>query len=146
MSTRKPISEDFVKRSVIKFLSKKGWGTNLDFNDLRHHGVDIAVRNNRFGRWFFIETKGVSTTPSGPENAFIYSLGQIITRMNIAKARYYYGLGLPEVAAKIAIRRIPYQVAKKVLLHVLAVADDGNVEWYKPVDIKKHQLQLKKAG
>jgi hypothetical protein len=32
--------------------------------------------------------------------------------------RYYYGLGLPEKSANIALRRLPWQVAKKLLLYV----------------------------
>lgn len=132
-------SEEFVKRSVIQFLSSKGWGRNLKYGGLRDRGVDIQVCHNKYNRYFLIEVKGGSTNPSGFEVAFIYSLGQIITRMNVGKARYYYGLALPEKAAKIALRRIPYQIAIKLVLHVFSVKDNGKVNWYKPVDIKKYQ-------
>jgi hypothetical protein len=135
----KVISEEFVKRSIIKFLTNKGWARNLDFDDLRAQGVDIKVTNSRYGRTFFIEAKGVSTSRSGFENAFIHSLGQIITRMKSMKARSYFGIALPKRSADIAIRRIPYQLAVLVCLHVFSVRDDGKVTWYKPADLKKYQ-------
>jgi len=31
----KPISEEFVKRAMIKWLTRNEWGTNLEFGDLR---------------------------------------------------------------------------------------------------------------
>ncbi len=87
----KVISEEFVKRSVIKFLANKGWSKNLDYDDLRVHGVDIKVTHSQYRRTFFIEAKGASSNRSGAEVAFVYSLGQIVTRMKSMKARYYFG-------------------------------------------------------
>ncbi len=136
----KIISEEFVKRSVIQFLSSKGWGKGLRFGALTERGVDILVRHNNYSRYFLIETKGASVNRSGAEVAFVYSLGQIITRMNVGNARYYYGLGLPEKAAKIALRRVPYQIALKLVLHIFSVNDAGKVTWYKPADIKRLQI------
>ena len=65
--------------------------------------------------------------------------------MKSLKARYYFGIALPKRSADIAIRRIPYQYAVGVCLHVLSVDDDGTVTWYKPADIKKYQLAHDKA-
>lgn len=138
----KIISEEFVKRKIIHFLSTKGWGRGLRFGALAEHGVDIQVRHNNYSRYFLIETKGASVNRSGAEVAFIYSLGQIITRMNVGNARYYYALGLPEKAAKIALRRIPHKIALKLVLHIFSVADNGKVTWYKPVDIKRIQQKI----
>ena len=145
MTKPKVISEEFVKRSVIRFLANKGWNKNLDYDDLRAPGVDIKVTNSQYRRTFFIEAKGASINRSGAEVAFIYSLGQIVTRMKSLKARYYFGIALPKRSADIAIRRIPYQLAVGICLHVLSVADDGKVIWYKPADIKKYQLAHEKA-
>jgi hypothetical protein len=50
--------------------------------------------------------------------------------MKTGNARYYYGIGLPVPAAGIAIRRIPWQVAKKLLLYVFSVSTDGKVKQY----------------
>src|SRR5580698_4635792 len=105
------ISEEFVKRSVIKFLTNQGWSKNLEYDDLAARGIDIKVTNSKYGRTFFIEAKGASSHNSGFEVSFIYSLGQIVTRMKSLKARYYYGLALSKRSADIALRRIPYQFA-----------------------------------
>lgn len=59
--------------------------------------------------------------------------------MKAGGARYYYGLGLPESSAKIAIRRLPWQVAKKLLLYIFSVSRDGKVKQYSWQDLKKFQ-------
>lgn len=108
------MKEEFVKSSIIKYLSRKEWGTNLQFGGLRERGVDVKVRHNRYPRYFLIECKGQGIGRGSSEVAFVYSLGQIISRMKSGgTTRYYYGLGLPEISAKIALRRLPWQVAKK---------------------------------
>jgi len=130
------INEEFVKRQIIMWLSNNGWGRNLQYGSLRDKGCDIKVQNSRYGVYFIIETKGESTISQGNEVAFVYSLGQIITRMKVEKGKYKYGLGLPEASAKIALRRIPYQVATKLRLHIFSVNDAGKVKLYCPKDIK----------
>lgn len=144
--TLKRISEEFVERSIIKYLSQNEWGTNLQFGGLREKGVDIKVRHNRYSRYFLIECKGQGKSINNKSNnshkevAFVYSLGQIITRMKIGgSTRYYFGLGLPEDSAKIALRRLPWQVAKKLLLHVFSVDVKGKVKKYDWQELKKHQ-------
>jgi len=129
------ISEDFVKRSIINWLTCNKWGRNLRFGGLRDHGVDIRVQHSDYGVYYLIETKGESTIRQGQEVAFVYSLGQIITRMNVPKGKYKYALGLPDSSAKIAIRRIPWQVAKKLSLYVLSVNAAGKVKQYGWKDI-----------
>jgi len=137
---QKPLSEKFVKQSIIKWLFRNGWGRNLEVGELRDKGVDIKVRNNKFSRYFLIETKGESKIRQGQEVAFVYSLGQIITRMKAGgSTRYYYGLGLPESSAKIAVRRIPWQVAKKLLLYIFSVDKTGKVKQYSWQELKKVQ-------
>lgn len=133
MAINKIISEKFVRRSIIKYLERKGWARNLREKETFEAGVDIRVRHNKYPRYFLIETKGESASKSArqvSEVAFIYSLGQIITRMKAGRARYYYGLGLPEVSAKIAIRRLPWQIAKKLLLYIFSVDRNGKVKQY----------------
>lgn len=137
------MSEEFVKNSIIKYLSKNEWGTNLQFGALHDHGVDIKVRHNRYSRYFLIECKGQGIGRGSSEVSFVYSLGQIISRMKSGGlTRYYYGLGLPEKSAKIALRRLPWQVAKKLLLYVFLVNSDGKVERYTWQDLKKNQNSL----
>lgn len=137
MKNQKKLTEDFVKHSIIKWLSANGWG-HFEFGNLHDHGVDLKARHSKYSRYFFIETKGEGKIRQADEVAFIYSLGQIITRMKSGgTTRNYYALGLPEISAKIAVRRIPWQVAKKLLLYVLLVDKIGKVKQYSWKEIKK---------
>lgn len=135
----KIISEDFVKNSVIKWLSSNGWG-HFEFDLLHTKGVDIKAKHYKYGRYFFVEAKGQGVIPQANETAFVYSLGQIITRMKSGgSTRNYYALGLPTMSANIALRRVPWQVAKKLLLYIFAVEQTGNVIQYSWKDLKKKQ-------
>lgn len=123
----KPLTEEFVKASIIKWLTRNGWGTNIEFGSLQTHGVDIKVRHNKYSRYFYVETKGGKYNEVG----FVYSLGLIITRMRDGGSTInYYALGLAEASAKIALRRLPWQVAKKLLLYIFSVDMNGNVTIY----------------
>ena len=133
----KKLTEEFVKIAVIRYLSTKGWGRNLKFGTLREKGVDIRVQNNRYGTYFLIEAKGEGKIRQADEVAFVYSLGQIITRMDVAKAKYKYGLALPTPSAKIALRRIPWQIARKLNLYIFSVDHKGKVSQYSWQDLKK---------
>lgn len=42
------MTEESVKNSVVKYLSRKEWRTNLYFDSLRERGVDIKIRYNRY--------------------------------------------------------------------------------------------------
>ncbi len=135
----KRITEDFVKNAIIKWLSANGWGY-FHFGGLHDHGVDIKAKRHGYSRYFFIETKGDGSRREMNENYFIYSLGQIITRIKDSKTtRNYYALGLPESISKIAIRRIPWQVSKKLLLFILSVNKQGKVQQYSWQDLKNLQ-------
>ena len=128
---QKPLAEKFVKQSIIKWLFRNGWGRNLEVGELRDQGVDIRVKNNKVSRFSLIETKGEGKTRQVNESTFVHSLGQIITRMKTGgTTRYYYGLGLPEASAKIAIRRVPWQIAKKLLFYIFSVDKIGKVKQY----------------
>lgn len=140
-----PMTETFVRDATIKWLTRNGWGTNLEYDELHKHGVDVKVRNNKYNRWFLIEAKGEGKNRSGSEVAFVYALGQIITRMKDGgSTRNYYGLALPAKSAQIALRRVPWQVAKKLLLYVFSVTADGKVEKYSWQEMKTKQALGKK--
>lgn len=136
--SNKEIKEDFVQNAVIMWLSKNNWKL-VKIATAREKGVDIKAKHNNYGRYYLIEAKGAKDS-SSEEVAFVYSLGQIITRMNTAgKTRYYYGLALPKGSANKAIKRIPHQIAKKLLLHIFSVDHKGNVIRYMPKDLEKIQ-------
>jgi hypothetical protein len=137
--TDKKLTEGLVKDAVIKWLSKNGWG-HFEFDDLHTHGVDLKAKKIKYGRWIFVEAKGESQSRTGSETSFVYSLGQIITRMKDGgSTRNYYALALPARSATIAKRRIPWQVAKKLMLYVFSVDKDGKVTQYSWQDLKIQQ-------
>ena len=141
---KKRISEKFVEKVILEHLAKKGWDYNVKTKGLHEQGCDIVVtssRNVNKATRFFIECKGKSYAKSAKsvhETSWLFALAQIVTRMNvIAKHAYKYGLGLPEVSAKIALRRIPWQVARHLCLYIFSVDDNGKVTEYSPKDFKK---------
>jgi len=137
----KRITEEFVKNSIITWLSQNDWQF-LNIATPQGKGVDIRAKHNKYGRYYFIETKGSSNA----EVDFVYSLGQIITRMkDSGSTRNYYALGLPQKSAAIALRRLPFQVSKKLLLHIFSVNEHGHVTRYLPKDIEKHQASTCKS-
>jgi len=138
------IKEKFVEKAILDHLAKKGWDYNVKTKGLHEKGCDIIVtdsRNKNKARRFYIEVKGKSYAEFSRavnETNWLYALGQIVTRMSvIAKHAYKYGLGLPEVSAKAALRRIPWQVARHLCLYIFSVDDKGKVTEYSPKDFKK---------
>ena len=139
---KKTLKERYVRRQIIKYLERKGWARNLREKETAEFGVDIRVRHNKYARYFLIETKGESSSKSArsvSETSFVYCLGQIITRMKAGKSRYYYGVGLPESSSNIAVRRIPWQAAKKLMLFVFSVNSSGKVKQFSWKELKQIQ-------
>lgn len=137
VETSDAIGEIFVRDSMVKWLSANGWGY-FKYGGLHHKGVDIKAKHFKYGRYFFIETKG----GSHDEVNFVYSLGQIVSRMKAGgTTRNNYGLGLPSACAEIATRRLPWQVAKKLFLSVFSVDPDGSVEQITWQGLKKAQTK-----
>lgn len=141
---KKIIDEPLVTKAVKDFLSPK-WGIVLE-RDLHEKGCDLVLKdlkNKHQACRFLIECKGKSYAKSARsvnETIWLYALGQIITRMSvIARHAYKYGLGLPEVSAQKALKRIPWQAARHLCLHIFSVDDNGKVTKYLPSDFKKIQ-------
>lgn len=142
----KPLSEKFIKQAIIKWLFRNGWGRNLIVGELHDKGVDVKVRHNNYSRYFLVEVKGEGSAKSNShrsqrETHFVYGLGQVITRMKTGNSRYYYGLGLPESSANIALRRLPWQVAKKLLMYVFSVNQRGVTKQYSWRELKNAQTK-----
>ena len=140
------ITEKFIEKSILKHLKQKGWDYNVKTKGLHERGCDIVVtdsRNKNKARRFYIECKGKSYAKSAKsvnETIWLFALGQLISRMSVvAKHAYKYGLGLPEVSAKIALRRIPWQAARHLCLYIFSIDDKGNVKEYSPKDFKRIQ-------
>ncbi len=140
----KPLKEQFVKESIINWLFRNKYGRNLRKGELRERGVDIRVTHNKYARCFLVETKGEGKSSQVNDNNFVNALGQIITRMNTSRStRYRYGLGLPEKSAGVAKRRVPWQIAKKLLLSIFSVDKNGKVKCYEWKEIKQFQRMKK---
>ncbi len=142
------ISEPYVVNKVIEYLlnkPKSNWHKEkVKACDLHGKGVDIMLiggKNN--SEVFFIECKGKSYAKSATaadENAWIYALGQIVTRMSTARIcksgkinkAYKYGLGLYWKSARKALKRIPYQIADVLNLYIFSCYDDGTIVEFSP--------------
>lgn len=138
----KKVTEKFVVEKIKKYLAPQ-WQVVTE-KDLHEKGCDLVLKdvfNKHEARRFLIECKGKSYAKSAKsvnETVWIYALGQLITRMSVvAKHAYKYGLGLSEVSAKKALRRIPWQAARHLCLYIFSVDDNGNVIEYSPKDFKK---------
>jgi len=141
---KKIITEKFVIEKIKKHLAPQ-WQV-VSEKDLHEKGCDLVLRdvfNKNEARRFLIECKGKSYAKHARavnETVWLYALGQLITRMKvIALYAYKYGLGLPEISAQKALRRIPWQAAKYLCLYIFSVDDRGKVKEYSPKDFKKFQ-------
>lgn len=144
------LSEDFVQRKIIEFLNNQGWSTSLKAKNLKEHGVDIKVRNNKFSRYWLIECKGDASEKakyprSHREVHFNLALGQILTRMQSNgtrgyKYRYKYGVGYPSSFRDLVVRRIPFDVCDKLNLYIFLVNEQGEVELLDWKLLKNSQL------
>ena len=149
------ITEDYVKERIVDFLvNKKDGNWHIDksiVNGLHEHGSDIIMYGGkRCSERFIIECKGKSYAKSAKsinKEGWLNALGQLITRMDVSRLTgsgdaktinraYKYALGLCEVSAKVALRRIPYNIAKVLNLYIFSVDDEGNVIQYSPKDFK----------
>jgi len=145
---KKIINETFIVNRVKKHLSPC-WQVVVE-RDLHERGCDLVLKdtcNKHKARRFLIECKGKSYarfSRAVNETVWLYALGQLVTRMRvIARHAYKYGLGLPEISAKRALRRIPWQAAKLLCLYIFSVDDKGNIKEYSPKDFKKFQKYQK---
>jgi hypothetical protein len=129
----KIISEDKVIDAVLDWAYINGWGLRPKIKHGHKQGVDLELTNEKTRHKYFIECKG------GPHHEvnFVYSLGQIITRMNRIPKGVNYGLALPTKSAEIARRRIPKGFATRNKLTIFSVTNEGKVKRLVPTDFIK---------
>lgn len=150
----KLLKEQFVKRHVLKYLDKFGFGDPKEkITDLREKGVDIKVKKLRprpIGWYYLIECKGDPSlkvkSPSGWRSSAINSaLGQIISRMHTNRKSLYggynYGVALPFSFKDKVLKKIPYYVCNRLRLSIFLVNQKGEVEKY---DHRKLKIIQKK--
>ena len=147
----KLLTEPFVQKKVIDYLALNGWSSNLRKAELTQQGVDIKVKNDKFGRYWLIEVKGDPTekvkSPSGSRSSvFNSALGQILSRMHTDrkggyKYGYKYGIAFPVSYKELAFKKLPYYVCDKLNLYLLFVNSKGNVEEYNHRKLKTLQVK-----
>ncbi len=145
------LSERNVRRAIVEWLFRHGYGRNLRERGTAEHGIDIQVRHNRYGRYFLIEVKGdpinrIKSLNSRREVCFLLALGQIASRMKVGAALYRYGIGFPETYREKILRRLPWTFCKKTNLCVLLVSKTGKVSCVTWRELKKNQSSRKAAG
>lgn len=129
----KTISEDKVIEAVRAWAYKNRYGLRPKIKHGHKRGVDLELTHERTRHKYFIECKG----GSHHEVNFVYSLGQIITRMNRKPLGVNYGIALPTVAAEIARKRIPRNFAIRNKLTIFSVSNDGKVKRFTPTGFLK---------
>lgn len=125
------LSEDRVKNAVIVQLAKMGY-LPVRIKAIRERGVDIVARHRRYGRYFLVEVKGdpsknVKSPGAGRDVHFIYSVGQLMTRI-VPERGYYYGLAYPISYRKLVMHRLPSALMKKLHIHLFFVSESLRVE------------------
>jgi len=144
----KLLTEPFIQKSVINYLSEKGFNKPIKPTGLREHGVDIKVKHKTCGWYFLVECKGDPSenvkSPEGSRNSCMNSaLGQIITRMHTDRKSVYggynYGIAFPHSFKKRVLGKIPYYVCNRLRLSIFLVNPNGEVEEYNHRKIKAIQ-------
>ncbi len=110
----------------------------------------VLVGGKRNSERFIVECKGKSYAekPDSPNReGWLNALGQLITRMDTARViktgaskgtvnrAYKYGLGLYWIGARVALRRIPHEIARTLNLYIFSVYEDGYVRQWTPREI-----------
>ena len=146
------LTETCIVEQIKFFLINKSNGNwnedKIKESKLHEHGVDIKmVGGKRNSEYFLIECKGKSYSKSAKsvnKEGWLNALGQLITRMTTSRTiktgikkgepnrAYKYGLGLCKEGAKVALRRIPKEIAKTLNLYIFSVDDNGIVEMFTP--------------
>ena len=137
------LKEQFVKRHVLKYLDKFGFGDSKEkITDLREKGVDIKVQKLRprpCGWYYLIECKGdpgekVKHPNGWRSSATNSALGQIISRMHTDRKSLYggynYGVAFPHSFRDKALKKIRYYACNRLRLSIFLVDNRGNVERY----------------
>jgi len=117
------LSEDEIKQVLDRWLSSKGWETNVAWGHAR--GIDIeAMRGSQ--RWI-IEVKGPGSRQPMRVNYFIGILGETLQRMDDPKAKY--SIALPDLVQYRGLwGRLPVLAKKRTKISILFVAVDGGID------------------
>lgn len=153
----KLLEEQFVKRSVLKYLGRQGFGDPKEkITDLREKGVDIKVKKLRpqpCGWYYLVECKGdpsqkVVDASGWRSSATNSALGQIISRMHTHRKALYggynYGIAFPYSFKEKVLKKIPYYACNRLRLSIFLVDQKGVVEKYDHRKLKAVQKKNEK--
>ena len=155
-----PLKEEVIVQKIIDFLCGKERGNwqikTLKPHEKHEHGSDIDIRGGKSKtEHFIIECKGKSYAKSANsinKEGWLVALGQLVTRMEDPRIiqsgknkgepnrAVKYGLGLYWVGAKVALKRIPFEIAKTMNLYIFSVDDEGFVKQFTPKDFKRELI------
>lgn len=155
------LTEDEISELIIDFLVNKTDGNwhkeKLVDHKLHEKGADIDIRGGKQNtERFIIECKKKSYSKSARsinKEGWLTALGQLISRMKanrvIQSGKYKgapnratkYGLGLYWEGAQVALRRIPFNVAKTLNLYIFSVDESGFVKQFSPKDFGKEKSE-----
>lgn len=148
---QKLLKEQFVKKHVLKYLEKFGFGDPKEkITDLRERGVDIKVKKLRprsCGWYYLVECKGDPSlkvkSPGGWRSSAINSaLGQIISRMHTNRRSpyggYNYGVAFPYSFKNGVLKKIPHYVCNRLRMSIFIVNQKGEVEKYDHRKLKNY--------
>jgi len=146
--------EDIVDRVRIFLINKERGNWHEDkakVSKLHGRGADlILIGGSKNSERFIIECKGKSYAQSESAakainaEGWLNALGQIITRMSTSRViqsgvrkgcvnqAYKYGLGLYWKSARVALKRIPKEIATTLNLHIFSVNEEGEVKQFTP--------------
>lgn len=154
------LKEEKIIERVVDFLCGKEKGNwkiqTLNPHANHQHGADIVIKGGESKtEKFIIECKGKSYAKSANsinKEGWLVALGQLVTRMENPRIiqsgknkgepnkAVKYGLGLYWVGARVALKRIPYEIAKIMNLYIFSVDDDGFVQKFSPKYFKNNEL------
>lgn len=126
------IKEEKVMEAVLNWAYKNHYGLKPKIKHGHKHGVDLELNHEKTKHKYYIECKG----GGHHEVNFVYSLGQIITRMNRKPLGVNYGIALPTKSADIAKKRIPYKFAVRNKLSIFSVSNTGKIKRFTPSEFK----------
>lgn len=162
MEKRYTLCEQEIVDLIIEYLVNKKDGQwhreTLKNHTLHQSGADIEIRGGKKNtELFIIECKKKSCAKSANsinKEGWLTALGQLISRMETkrilesekSKGRVNtatkYGLGLYWVGARVALRRIPKNVAKVLNLYIFSVDETGFVKQFSPKDFGKQHEEI----
>lgn len=117
------LSEDEIKKSLVRWLESDGWSAEVAWGHAR--GIDVEARRGS-ERWV-IEVKGPGSRQPMRVNYFIGILGETLQRMADGSARY--SIALPDLPQYRGLwGRLPALAKARTQISIIFVSGEGVIE------------------